>query len=114
PRGTGKGHGSSRPFRSGKPAYVRASGGRFAQAGVRPRTSRLGHVRSGWLPRRRRGYALRMEEREQPSVPDEEHGTEIPEPETPTGSGDPSEDEEREPSPAPGRAIGGGTGRSTK
>jgi hypothetical protein len=51
---------------------------------------------------------------EERKVPDEEHGTTVPEPETPTGSGDPEEDEEREPSPAPGRAIGGGTSRSTQ
>jgi hypothetical protein len=55
-----------------------------------------------------------VNEREQSAVPDEEHGTEIPEPETPTGSGDPEEDEEREPSPSPGRAIGGGTARSSQ
>ena len=55
-----------------------------------------------------------MSEREKPSVPDEEHGTEIPEPESPTGSTPREDDEEREPSPAPGRAIGGGTGRSTQ
>ena len=53
-------------------------------------------------------------ETEEHKVPDEEHGTSIPEPDTPTGSGEPGEDEDREPSPAPGRAIGGGTGRSSQ
>jgi hypothetical protein len=60
---------------------------------------------SGRYPARRFGYANGMSE--QPKVPDEEHGNEIPEPETPTGSGE--DDEEREPSPSPGRSIGGGT-----
>lgn len=55
-----------------------------------------------------------MDERKQPSVPDEEHGVTVPEPEEPTGSGDGSEDEEHEPSPAPGRAIGGGTSRASQ
>jgi hypothetical protein len=58
-----------------------------------------------------------MEERQQTSdarVPDPEHGTAPPEPEAPTGSRPDEEDEEREPSPAPGRALGGGTARSSK
>ena len=55
-----------------------------------------------------------MDERKQPSVPDDEHGAIAPEPEEPTGSGDGSEDEEHEPSPAPGRAIGGGTSRASQ
>jgi hypothetical protein len=55
-----------------------------------------------------------MEEHKQQSVPDEDHGTTVPEPEEPTGSGDESEDEERDPSPAPGRALGGGTSRASQ
>ena len=67
------------------------------------------------LAEHRGGYASDMDKRkEQPSVPDEEHGKTAPEPETPTGSGREEEDEEREPSPAPGRAIGGGTGRGSE
>jgi hypothetical protein len=55
-----------------------------------------------------------MDKRKQPSVPDDEHGTSVPEPEDPTGSSDASEDEQHEPSPAPGRAIGGGTSRASQ
>jgi hypothetical protein len=56
-----------------------------------------------------------MDRDDEHKVPDEQHGTTMPDdPDTPTGSGDPEEDEEHEPSPSPGRSIGGGTGRSSQ
>lgn len=61
----------------------------------------------------RGGYTRCMEETEH-KVPDEKHGTTMPEPETPTGSEKSEDDEEHVPSPSPGRAIGGGTGRSSQ